>query len=372
MFIKNKTKIYTREKMVASEIEKAKELIDGKFACIQTAPSLRVALGEAFGMEPGQNVEGKLVAALHMLGFKRVFETDFGAELRVMEESAELKERLEKNHLLPMMTSCCPSWAGICVKMYPDIIPYLSTCKSPMEMVSSFAKDYLTHERNFGDITVTAVMPCFAKKMEVRKGQTDLVLTAMELVNWIKSEGIDFANLKDGFFDAPLGMTSSAGTIYASTGGVMEATLRTFTAMYGGGCDAREHLYEEKIIGEGIREKILKCGDSELKVGMVEGAKGIHEFCKGFLDGKYRDFHMVEMMFCSGGCVGGPGMPNPGQAEFISKRIRALTHYDDNAVIKGAHENPLIKQLYKDYIGKPFGKKSKEVLHVKDFNVMFG
>jgi NADH-quinone oxidoreductase subunit G len=355
-----------------ADLDIAKELIEGKFACAQTAPSLRVAMGEAFGLGPGQNVEGKLVAALHMLGFKRVFETDFGAELRVMEEAAELKERLDKDNLLPMMTSCCPSWAGICVKMYPDIIPYLSTCKSPMEMVSSFARDYLTHERKFGDITVTAIMPCFAKKMEVKKGQTDHVLTAMELINWIKEEGIDFANLKDGFFDSPLGMTSSAGTIYASTGGVMEATLRTFTAKYGGSCDVHEHLYEENIIGEGIREKRLKCGEYDLKVAMVEGGKGIHEFGKRFLDGEFRDYHMVEMMFCSGGCVGGPGMPNAGKEEFISHRIKALTHYDDNAVIRGAHENPFILQLYKDYLGKPFGKKSKEILHVKDFNVMFG
>ncbi len=355
-----------------SDIEKAKELIEGKFACVQTAPSIRTAIGEAFGMPSGELFEGKLVSALHRLGFNRVFETDFGAELRVMEESAELDERLKSGKHLPLITSCCPSWAGICVKMYPKIIPYLSTCKSPMEMVSSFAKEYLTHERKFGEITVTSIMPCYAKKMEVKHGQTDLVLTAMELVEWIKGEGIDFPNLKDGFYDTPFGMTSSAGTIYASTGGVMEATLRTYAAMYGDGCDKEEHLYEEKILGEGIREKVVLCGDKELKVAMVEGAKGIHDFCKDFMNGKYRDLHMVEMMFCSGGCVGGPAMPNAGQEKFISNRIRALTHYDDDSVIRKAHENPFILELYKHYLDKPFGKKSKEILHVKDFNVMFG
>jgi NADH-quinone oxidoreductase subunit G len=355
-----------------TDIDKAKELIDGKFACVQTAPSIRTALGEAFGMPPGELVGGKVVAALHKLGFDRVFETDFGAELRIMEEAAELKERLDSGEMLPMMTSCCPSWAGICVKMYPDIIPYLSTCKSPMEMVSSFAKDYLTHERKFGDITMTAIMPCFAKKMEVKHGQTDLVITAMELAGWMKEEGIDLKDMKDGFYDTPFGMTSSAGTIYASTGGVMEATLRTFTAMYGNSCDLKEHLYAEKIVSEGIREKVLKCGEYDMKVAMVEGAKGIHDFCKGFLAGKYKDLHMVEMMFCSGGCVGGPGMPNAGQEEFISHRIRALEHYDTNAILKAAHENPFMMRIYKEYLGEPFGEKSKEILHVKDFNVMFG
>jgi iron only hydrogenase large subunit-like protein len=353
------------------DVETAKELTKGKFACVQTAPSIRTALGEAFGMKPGENVEGKLVAALHLLGFKRVFETDFGAELRVMEESTELKQRLENEDNLPMMTSCCPSWTGICVKMYPDIVPHLSTCKSPMEMVSSFAKDYLTHERKFGEINVTAVMPCFAKKMEVKHGQTDVVITAMELANWMKEEGIHLPDLKNGFYDTPFGMTSSAGTIYASTGGVMEATLRTFLAKYGNVCPS-EHLYEEKIIGDGIREKRIKFGEWDLKVAMIEGANGIHKFCRDLKDGKNKDYHMVEMMFCRGGCVGGPGMPNAGQDEYISKRIHALRDYDDNSVLLTAHENPFIQEVYKNYLGKPFGKKSKEVLHVKDFNVMFG
>jgi iron only hydrogenase large subunit-like protein len=353
------------------DIETAKGLVEGKFACIQTAPSIRTALGEAFGIAPGENVEGKLVAALHLLGFKRVFETDFGAELRVMEESAELKQRLDKGDSLPLMTSCCPSWAGICVKMYPDIVHYLSTCKSPMEMVSSFAKDYLTHERKFGEITVTAVMPCYAKKMEVKHGKTDVVLTAMELANWMREEGINLADLKDGFYDTPFGMTSSAGTIYASTGGVMEATLRTFSALYGGSCPT-EHLYEEKIMGDGVREKKLKCGEYDLRVAMVEGSNGIHRFCKGLRDGKNGDYDMVEMMFCRGGCVGGPGMPNAGRDEFVSKRIGVLRNYDDNSILTSAHENPFIQAIYKDYLGKPFGKKSKEILHVKDFDVMFG
>ncbi len=354
-----------------AEIDNIKSLVESKFACVQTAPSLRTALGEAFGMMPGELVGGRVVAALHRLGFKRVFETDFGAEIRVMEESAELKKRIDNEDRLPMMTSCCPSWVGICVKMYPDIVGHLSTCMSPMEMVSSLAKNYLVYERKWGDISISAVMPCFAKKMEAQRGHTDGVLTAMELAGWMKSEGINLMDLKDGFYDAPFGMSSSAGTIYASTGGVAEATLRTFSALYGGHCPS-EHLYEEKLIADGVREKRVNCGDYKLKVAMVEGPNGIHNFCKKVRDGKAKDYHLVEMMFCHGGCVGGPGMPNAGDDKFISKRIRALRNYDDNAVLTSAHENPLVKELYKHYLGKPFGQKSKKILHVEDFNVMFG
>lgn len=358
--------------LLSPEVDKVKKLIDGKFACVQTAPSIRTALGEAFGMPPGELVGGRVVAALHRLGFKRVFETDFGAEVRVMEESAELKERLEKNDRLPMFTSCCPSWVGICAKMYPDILPFLSTCKSPMEMVSSLAKNYLVYERNFGEISMSSIMPCYAKKLEVKEGSTDVVLTAMELVNWMKSEGINLADLKNGFYDAPFGMSSSAGSIYASTGGVAEATLRTFASLYGGWCNVPgKHLYKEEILGEGIRAVKLKCGEFNLKVAMVEGVKGIHEFCKGFRDGKNRDYHLVEMMNCHGGCVGGNGMPNAGNDEFITKRIRALRHYDEDAVLTSAHENPLVKELYKNYLGKPFGTKSKKILHIEDFNLLF-
>ena len=354
------------------DLEDIKKHIDERFfACVQTAPSIRTAIGEAFGMQPGRQFEGKLVAALHQLGFKRVFETDFGAELRIMEESAELKERIDKDKDLPMMTSCCPSWVGLCVRQYPDIVHHLSSCKSPMEMVSSLAKEYLVYERNWGDVSVSAIMPCFAKKIEANNGQTDGVLTAMELANWMKAEGINLRDLKDGFYDAPFGMTSSAGTIYASTGGVAEATLRTFSALYGGHCP-QKHLYEEKIIADGTRERTIDCGEYKLKIAMVEGINAIREFCEGLKNGENRDYHLVEMMFCHGGCVGGPGMPNAGDDTYISKRIRALKDYDDNSVLTHAHENPLIQELYKNYIGKPFGKKSKKILHVKDFNETFG
>lgn len=355
-----------------NQIEDAKRLVEDTFACVQTAPSLRTALGEAFGMPPGQLVGGRVVAALHRLGFKRVFETDFGAEIRVMEEAAELKERLEKGENLPMMTSCCPSWVGICVKMYPEIKHYLSTCKSPMEMVSSLAKNYLVYERQWGKISISSIMPCYAKKMEVKEGNTDCVLTAMELVKWMKGEGINLPDLKNGFFDAPFGMSSSAGSIYASTGGVAEATIRTFAALYGGFCQPGTHLYREDIIADGIREMKIRCGEYKLKVAMVEGPHGIHNFCKGLREGKNRDYHLVEMMFCHGGCVGGNGMPNAGNDEFITKRIRALREYDDEAVLTSAHENPLVKELYKNYLGKPFGQKSKKILHLEDFNQIFG
>jgi len=353
-----------------NDVESIRKLIETKFACVQVAPSIKTALGEAFGLPAGEWVGGRVVAALHQLGFKRVFETDFGAEVRVMEEAAELKERLDKNDRLPMFTSCCPSWVGICVKMYPDLIPYLSTCKSPMEMISALAKNYLVYERKFGDVSISSIMPCYAKKMEVKEGSTDGVLTAMELAGWLKSEGINLPDLKNGFFDAPFGMASSAGTIYASTGGVAEATLRAFSALYGGWCP-RAHLYRESIIADGIRQVKLACGDYKLKIGLVEGPHGINNFCKGLREGKNRDYHLVEVMFCHGGCVGGNGMPNAGNDDFIQKRIGALRDYDDNAVLTSAHENPLVKELYKSYLGKPYGPKSRKMLHIEDFNAIF-
>jgi len=353
-----------------NDVESIRKLVEKKFACVQVAPSIKTALGEAFGLPAGEWVGGRVVAALHRLGFKRVFETDFGAEIRVMEEATELKQRLDNEKGLPMFTSCCPSWVGICVKMYPELLPYLSTCKSPMEMISSLAKNYLVYERNFGEISISSIMPCYAKKMEVKEGNTDGVLTAMELVNWMKSEGINLADLKDGFFDAPFGLSSSAGTIYASTGGVAEATLRTFSALYGGWCPGN-HLYREEIIGNGIREVKLKCGEYNLRVALVEGPHGIQNFCKDFREGKNREYHMVEMMNCHGGCVGGNGMPNAGNDEYITKRIRALRKYDDNAVLTSAHENPLVKELYKNYLGKPYGAKAKKILHIEDFNAIF-
>ncbi|MBN2518584.1 MAG: iron hydrogenase small subunit [Candidatus Altiarchaeota archaeon] len=354
------------------EIEKARELINEKFVIAQTAPSLKTALGEPFGIKSGTFVGGKLVTALYNLGFKRVFGTDFGAELRIMEEAAELKERLDSGKNLPLLTSCCPSWVGICVKKYPKLVKYLSTCKSPMEMVSSLSKSYLIYEKAlYGEIGVAAIMPCYAKKMEVKRGQTDVVLTAMELVQWMKEDGINFKSLPDGTYDSPLGMCTSAGTVYASTGGVSESTLRTFYALYTND-QFKKHLYKEEIIADGIRRAKVRAGDYKIKIAMIEGPGGIDSFCRGMLDGDNRDYDLVEVMFCPGGCVGGNGMPNAGQQKYISARIGALKEYDRRALVKSAHENPLVQEIYSLYLGEPFGKKAQEILHVKDFNVMFG
>lgn len=354
-----------------SEILKARELINEKFAIVQTAPSIKTALGEPFGMKPSTSIAGKLVTALYMLGFRRVFETDFGAELRIMEEAAELKHRLDKGKNLPLLTSCCPAWVGICVKKYPGLTKHLSTCKSPMEIISSLSKSYLIYERKFGEIATVAIMPCYAKKMEVKKGETDVVLTAMELIEWMKEDMVDFRNLHEGTYDTPLGMASSAGTIYASTGGVSESTLRTFVEQYTGK-EFKRHLYKKEIIADGVRKVKIKAGDYDLKVAMVEGPKGIDAFCQGLLDGKDNDYDLVEVMFCHGGCVGGNGMPNAGQDKYISARIENLRGYDNRAVIRSAHNNPLIQEIYSLYLGKPFGSKARKILHTKSFEMMFG
>jgi NADH-quinone oxidoreductase subunit G len=355
-----------------NDLEKAKELVKEKFTIAQVAPSVKTALGEAFGMKPGTYVGGKIAAALSELGFNRSFETDFGAELRIMEESAELKERIDRGHG-PLMTSCCPSWVGICVKMYPQLIPYLSTCKSPMEMVSSLSRTYFAEKRDITDMGVVSIMPCFAKKMETKKGQTDVSLTAMEAVGWMKELGIDLNKIYTAPFDTPFGMSSSAGIIYASAGGVSEATLRTYMKLYAD-ANFEKHLYKTEVISDGVRKITAKAGDHEVRVAMVVGVKAMGPFCKELIadikkgESKY---DLIEVMACPSGCVGGNGMPNAGQPDAIKARIASLKKYDEKADLKTAHQNSLVREIYASTIGEPFGDRAKEILHHHNFKEIF-
>jgi len=357
-----------------SDIDKAKRLVSERYTVVQAAPSMKTVSGEAFGRAPGTDMERRLITLLRELGFRRVFETDFGAELRIMEESAELKEKVDSGKGLPLLTSCCPSWVGICVKMHPGLVPYLSTCKSPMEMVSSLTKSYLKEKEGLGDVGVVSIMPCFAKKMEVAKGNTDVELTIMELVQWANEEDLKIKKMKEGSWDTPMGMTSSAGTIYASTGGVAESTLRTFIDLFSGE-RFEEHLYSEsELIKEGVREICVEAGGYKLTVAKVEGVKSIGPFCQKLIKdikaGKNK-YDLVEFMACTGGCVGGNGMPNQGDDNAITKRIKLLKDYDRRTVIKAAHDNPLIQDIYKSYLGKPFGRKAKKILHHTNFKEIF-
>jgi len=359
--------------MTTDDIEKAKRLVKRYHTVVQIAPSIRTAIGEAFGLPAGTIVAGKVNAALKELGFRRVFPTDLGAEMRVMEEATELKTRLEKNKNLPMLTSCCPLWVNFCVKQYPELIPNLSTCKSPMEMVGSIAKTYYKEQRKLKNVKVVSIMPCTAKKMEVNEGHNDVVLTAMELVEWIKQGGIDFLHLGDMPYNTPMAMSSSAGAIYASTGGVSEATLRTYIyTNYGS--KYLEHMYTEETELEGIRDVVFKVDGKKMRIGLVEGVKATMEMCKQLIEDKKKGkvrYEMVEVMSCPGGCVGGNGLPNRGDKDAVRSRIKILRTFDDCSSLKTAHDNPYVQEIYRNYIGKPYGAMAREILHIKDFTEVF-
>lgn len=348
---------------------KAKKLCKEKHCVAQTAPSMRTALGEAFGFKPGTIVAGKMVSCLKQLGFQKVFETDFGAELRVMEEAVEFAQRLKAGERLPLMTSCCPAWVRFCVTSFPSLEHLLSTCKSPQEMLGALAKSYYARRQGLKAVGVVAVMPCYSKKMEVRGGDTDVVLTARELAEWVDAEGVDFASLPDTPFDAPLGTSSSAGSIYGRTGGVSEATMRTF--FYNEtGKPFQGHFVSAKTPLEGVREASVKFKGKTLKLAIVQSIPATRRFCQALVDGEAKGYAMVEVMACPGGCVGGPGMPSAAP-EAIRARIESLSQYDDFSSLKNAHDNPLVQEVYEKFLGYPGSPKAKKILHLKNFEEVF-
>jgi len=343
---------------------------NGKVFIAQTAPSVRVAIGEEFGMEPGTVSTGKMVAALRKLGFDYVFDTNFGADLTIMEEAHELLHRLTEGGTLPMFTSCCPGWVNLVEKEFPEFIPNLSTTKSPMQIMSStreyFAKKLNTAPEN---IVMVAVMPCTAKKDEIERPQhivngvkvTDYVITTREFGKMLKFKNIPFVNLKEEKHDSPLGASSGAGAIFGVTGGVMEAALRT----------AYEKLTNEKLPRlvfsevrglDGIREAEVDFKTRKLKVAIVNGTANAKKLLKQIKSGnKYYDF--VEIMACMGGCIGGGGQPKSLDPEIVRKRARAIYSIDEASVIRRSHENPEIIQLYEEFVGEPNGHVAHEYLH---------
>ena len=343
-----------------------------KYVVVQTAPAVRVALGEEFGMEIGTNVTGKMVTALRTLGFDKVFDTNTAADLTIMEEGTEFLDRLQNGGTLPMITSCSPGWVRYLELNYPELIPNLSTCKSPHQMYGAIIKSYFAEKNNIdpAKIYVVSVMPCVAKKFESSREEmindVDAVITTRELARMIKQAHIEFTTLEETGFDAPMGEATGAGVIFGTTGGVMEAALRTVKEVVTG--NTFDKLEYEPVRGaEGIKKASVEMNGQEVKVAVASGLKNAQTILEEIKSGK-ADYQFVEIMACPGGCVMGGGQPIRSSKEratidIRAKRAGALYSIDEASTIRKSHENPVIKKLYEEYLEKPGGHKSHELLH---------
>jgi len=352
-------------------------LADGtKHVVVQPAPAVRAALGEEFGMPIGTSVTGKMAAALRRLGFAKVFDTDFGADLTIMEEANELIDRVTNGGVLPMITSCSPGWIKFCEHYYPEFLPNLSSCKSPHEMTGAMIKTYYAERENLNprDIVVVSVMPCTAKKFEANRPElghdgmadVDYVLTTRELARMIKEAGIDFANLPDEDFDSLMGESTGAAVIFGATGGVMEAALRTaYEAITG---KTLEDVNFTAVRGmDGIKEASVKIGDLDVNVAVASSTGKASELLEMVKKGE-KNYTFIEIMGCPGGCVNGGGQPIVSSqirnwTDIRPLRAKALYDEDASKKLRKSHENPEIKQIYEEYLGKPNGHKSHELLH---------
>ncbi len=363
---------------------------------VQTAPSIRAAIGEGFGLPAGTPCTGKMVTALRRLGFDAVFDTDFAADLTIIEEAHEFLNRLKEGPL-PMITSCSPGWVNFLERFYPELIPHASTCRSPMGMLSALIKTYYARKKGIDPrkIYVVAVMPCVAKKYEASRPEhyieletgngeskegrgengearpmvplTDAVLTTRELIWMIKCYGINFAMLPAGEFDAPLGVASGAGDIFGTTGGVMEATLRAAAELVTGKPADRLDFTEVRAV-EGLREVHVAIGEHNIHVGVANGL----ENAKSLLDkvkAGTETFHVIEVMACPGGCIGGGGQPYPAEGyrvldpELLRKRASALYSIDSGKKLRKSYENPAIEEIYDQFLIKPGSEIAHQLLH---------
>ncbi len=352
--------IYEREHL----FEVIKALKDkSKHVVVQTAPSVRAALGEEFGMPAGSLVTGKMVSALRKCGFDKIFDTDLGADITIMEESTEFLERIRKNGPFPMITTCCPAWIKFMEHFNHDLFPNMSSCKSPHEMLGMLTKTYYAKKAgiNKKDIVVVSVMPCTAKKFESTrpelKSGVDYVITTREAAKLIRYFNINFKKLKDEEFDNPLGESTGAGVIFGATGGVMEAALRTAYEL-GTGKTLKKIDFNEIRGIEGIKTGKVKIKGKEIRFAVAHGGANIKKLLK-----EKDKYHFIEMMACPGGCIGGGGQPLPTTKEIIEKRMSAIYKQDKKLPIRKSHENPTVQRIYKEMLGKPNSKKAHELLH---------
>lgn len=351
---------------------------DEKIVVVQVAPAVRVSLGEEFGLDPGCISTGKIVSALKALGFKYVFDTNFGADLTILEEASEFLNRFNKKENLPILTSCCPAWINFMEKNYKDLLHLTSTCKSPQEMFGSIAKNYFAPKiLNIQpkDLYVVSIMPCIAKKYECTRNElsqdgildVDISITTRELSKMIKEAGIDFNSLCDSDFDSPLGESSGAADIFGATGGVLEAALRT----------AYEYSTNEELTNvnftqvrgfEGIREASIDINGSTINVCIASSLKNARSIMDEVSKGNSK-YHIIEIMACPLGCVAGGGQPyHHGDYEIIKQRAKALYNIDSSKILRKSHNNPSIIELYKNFLEKPCSKLAHKYLHTNYFD----
>lgn len=347
------------------------ELNSDKLVVVQTAPATRVAIGEMFGMEPGTVVTGKMVAALKKLGFDMVFDTNFAADLTIVEEANEFVNRM-KNDKLPILTSCCPGWVNFMEQQFSDMIDIPSSCKSPHEMFGAVAKSYLCEKLNVKpeNICVVSVMPCVAKKFESARPEleknghsdVDIVITTRELAAMIKEAGIDFVGLEDQEFDNPLGESTGAGAIFGATGGVIEATVRTaYETITGQELQALEFTALRGF--DGIKETTVRIGDRDVRIAVANGLGNTRKLLNKVRSGEEK-FDAIEVMACPGGCIGGGGQPyHHGDISVLKRRAEGIYSIDEGKHLRKSHENPQVKKLYEDYLGEVGGPLAHELLH---------
>jgi len=346
-----------------------------KHVVVQTAPAVRAALGEEFGLEIGTPCTGKMVASLRALGFDKVFDTDTGADVTIMEEGTELLDRIQNGGKLPMITSCSPGWIKFCEHNFPDFLDNLSTCKSPHEMFGALIKSYYADKMGIdpASIYVVSVMPCVAKKFEANRPEmgedyrdVDAVISTRELAKMIKQAGIKFNELADEEFDAPFGEATGAAVIFGATGGVMEAALRTVAEILNG--KELENIEFEAVRGtDGIKEATVNMGGKDVRVAIAHGLGNARTLLENIRAGK-ANYEFIEIMACPGGCVTGGGQPIRSaktrmDVDLKTERAKALYTEDKNLKLRKSHENPVVKKLYEEFLEKPGSHKSHELLH---------
>lgn len=361
-----------------SAIDKVWDLIEdkSKHVIVQSAPAVRAALGEEFGYPIGTNVTGKLATSLRRLGFDRVFDTNWGADVTIMEEGYELLDRIQNGGVLPMITSCSPGWVRYIEFQYPELLPHLSSCKSPQNMFGALAKSYYAEKHGIDpkDIAVVSVMPCTSKKSEIARPElevedlrdVDVSITTRELALMIKEARLEFDKLEDGTFDAFMGDYSGAGVIFGATGGVMEAAIRTVAdVLTGQDVEAVDYTAVRGL--DGIKEASINVGGQDIKIAVAHNTTNAGILLEKIKKGE-ADYHFIEVMACPGGCVNGGGQPiQPANVRNVidirSERAKALYSEDASKSIRKSHKNPEIKKLYDEFLGKPNSHKAHELLH---------
>ncbi len=372
-----------------TEVDHSRDLIDAisdpsKTVIAQTAPAVRAALGEEFGNEPGTLVTGKMVTALRRLGFDYVFDTDFAADLTIMEEGAELLDRLtkyldgDKDVQMPMLTSCCPAWVSFFEHHFPNLKDVPSSARSPQQMFGSIAKTYFADkiQKKREDIVVVSIMPCLAKKYESQRDEfkvddnpdVDFSVTTRELARLIKEANFDLNNLPDEDFDRPMGESTGAGVMFGTTGGVIEAATRTAYELYTGK-EADKIVFDELRGFDGIRKATVNFEGQDINIGIAHGLGNARKLLEEIEEGK-SEFHAIEIMACPGGCIGGGGQPlHHNDTGILKARQNAIYEEDKNKPLRKSHENPEIKKLYKEFLTKPMSEKAHKLLHTKYFDL---